>query len=517
MSNFELYLHGTPKGHQIWGSEKNHDYISTFYNHDAVISDKAAIQIDIYMGDSYYTFIHQQNVHDASGRPGSFFAITVSFPKSYCTNVYKLYQIFDAVYRQVCIGTLITQQQNKEVFLVSDFESSHSGNGATVEKIRAIFVKNIAELIEPYMLPLGNVADTFNKEKKQFSLPEVDSPLFFDYFKRQSITVLPNLEPAAIANQTLTKQLSTAVSQKKALESEKLQLQTENAQLQSENQSLSSQLHQSASASDKKYSATINQLKAELKTTAQERDKLKAKIEEAKSSIELIDKPVQKLTRLLAGRFPEMSKNQYADFMASSKDHSQKNQVKARDSRLNSILLGIIICLCVIILGFVAFGSGSTDSKPDTQLRGSSYQGSSYTERDIKETQNKDNVRPTATYTHETTKSPDNSSKEKEKVQDVLSECYIDISSGKIETINKQTYIYPDQSYTLSLMKKGADGRPVMANVDDGEWLVIMDENQPILNEKNTFSVSAEDAGKNLLIKYKTRDGKAKTRSVTVK
>ena len=133
MSTFELYIHGTPNGHQIWGSEKNNDYINTFYNHDSNLTDNAALQIDICLCDSYYTYIHQQDVYDSNERPGSFFAMTVCFQKSYCTNVSKLYQIFEAVYKQVCVGTLITQKQNKEVFLVSDFESSRSGNNATVD------------------------------------------------------------------------------------------------------------------------------------------------------------------------------------------------------------------------------------------------------------------------------------------------------------------------------------------------------------------------------------------------
>lgn len=148
MSNFDLYIHGTPNGHQIWGSEKNHDYISNFYNHDANFPDKVALQIDICMQDSYYTYIRQQNVYDSNERPGSFFAMTVCFTKAYCTNVYKLFQIFEVVYNQVCIGSLITLKQNKEIYLVSDFEASRTGNTLTVDRIRNIFNKNIGDLIE---------------------------------------------------------------------------------------------------------------------------------------------------------------------------------------------------------------------------------------------------------------------------------------------------------------------------------------------------------------------------------
>lgn len=507
MSMFELYIHGTPNGHQIWGSEKNHDYISTFYNHDSNITDKAALQIDICLGDSYYTYIHQQEVYDSNERPGSFFAMTVCFQKSYCTNVSKVYQIFEAVYEQVCVGTLITQKQNKEVFLVSDFESSRSGNNATVDKIRAIFVKNIAELIQPFIMPLVNVPDTFNKTKKQFSLKEVDSPLFFDFFKKQSIVVLPNLEPASVANQIIAKQLNTAIAQKKALETANSQLQTDNAQLSNENKELSRQLHASATSSKKKYSTTINQLKSELRIATQERDELKAKIEDAKSSIELIDKPVQKLTRLLAGRFPENDKKHLEEDLESSQKSYSKNSKGTRIAGLNSILLGIIIALCLVIIYFVAFRASSNqdsgNNNPAVEATDSIFEDYGLTEELI--SNETEEVPPTSDFIAE---------------YDDLDSCRIDVDGVLFYDDQKTAYAKAGQTYTLSMMKKDKEtGRNkfVSANVQNGEWSVIIDPNQAPINTKNSFTVPADGSGKNVLIKYQTVDGKYKTRPLSIK
>lgn len=487
MSTFELYIHGTPNGHQIWGSEKNHDYINTFYNHDSNLTDNAALQIDICLGDSYYTYIHQQDVYDSNERPGSFFAMTVCFQKSYCTNVSKLYQIFEAVYKQVCVGTLITQKQNKEVFLVSDFESSRSGNNATVDKIRAIFVKNIAELIQPFISQMVNVPDTFNKTKKQFSLVEVDSPLFFDLFKKQSIVVLPNLEPASVANQVIAKQLNSAIAQKKALETANLQLQTDNAQLSKENKDLSDRLNASASSSEKKYSSTINQLKYELRIVVQERDELKAKIEDAKSSIELIDKPVQKLTRLLAGRFPESDKEHFDEDMESSQKSYSNNSKKAGNSGLNSILLGIIIALCIAILCCVVFCINLGNNKVVDPT----------TSEQTDTTYLKEDVNPEVKY-------------------DDLAKCYLDLSEGSIKKVDGVTYVAPGQTYSLSV-KKMVGRKSYPANVEEGTWSVIMTEGQPPINDDNTFAVPDTSEGQNLLVKYTTKSGKTRTRTITVK
>ncbi len=65
---------------------------------------------------------------DVEGRPEAFFALTVSFHKSYCTNVYRLFQLFEAVYSQICVGSILQQSENIERFLVADFYGSPFGS-----------------------------------------------------------------------------------------------------------------------------------------------------------------------------------------------------------------------------------------------------------------------------------------------------------------------------------------------------------------------------------------------------
>ncbi len=362
MNKVDIYIHGTPKGHEIWGSEKNEDYIKTFYNHDSAAAEEASMQIDICQGDAYYTYVRRQNVYNSEGRPGAFFAMTVCFAKAYCANVYVLYQIFDAVYKQICVGSLISQKHGKESYMVSDFRSASSNGKMTVEMMQAAFLSKVRELIEPYLQPLGNTGDTFNKVKMRYSLKEVDSPLFFDYFKRQSIIVSPNLEPAQTVNQAIKRQLADVNGQKGNLEIANARLKSENDALANENQSLSNQLRASESLSEKKHSASIDKLKEQLKSTEEElrstrkdRDDLAAKIRAAKSSVEQIDKPVQKLTRLLAGRFPESNKAADGKTESGKQSSSNENSRKVRHEGFGNILLGIIIILCLAILYFVAF------------------------------------------------------------------------------------------------------------------------------------------------------------------
>ncbi len=501
MRTFELYIHGTPNGHQIWGSEKNHDYINTFYNHDTSIADKWALQIDICGGDSYYTYIHQQNVYDSNERPGAFFAITVCFNRSYCTNVYNLHKIFEAVYNQVCIGNIVSQKQNKEIYLVSDFKASMSSNIKTVDKIYAIFDKNIGELIEPYLISLGNIADTFNKTKKQYSLPEVDSPLFFDFFKKQSIIVLPSLEPSIISNQTLVNQLNIVNAQKKALETANSQLQLDKVALTNENKNLSNQLHASSVASEKKYSSSIKQLKADLKAVTQERNDLKAKIEEAKSTVELIDKPIQKLSRLLAGRFPNSDETivEIADEI--SQKSSSKNSNKIWQPRFNRILfLGIAIILCFVILYFVV-------SKTNVKIN------------DAQENM----AEQTTSNSIDSKFSEDNSGRfeslsrksEIEKESDIGYPQYDNWSNCKINIVNGGDTIEKGREYTLNIKKQNFRDN---ANVPQGVWHVEIGHTIINKNGENSFTILDNvTPNTKILIKYIVDDKSVIDRTVTVK
>jgi hypothetical protein len=289
-------------------------------------------------------------VFDSNERPGAFFAMTVCFAKSYCTNVHKLFELFETVYNKVCIGSIIAQKQNKEIYLVSDFKASRTNNGLTVDLIHNIFIKNIGDLIQPNLEPIGGIADTFNKSKRQISLLEVDSPLFVKLFKEQSIVVLPNLEPAATTNQTLLKQLNAVSAQKKNLETVHAQMASDINTLRNENKSITNRFNESISSSERKYSATITQLKDELNGVKQERDMFKAKLEEAKSSIEVIDRPFQKLTRLLAGRFPEQTVPTVPNVHHNPQTNTPQNKGTVRYSRINTILLSFILFFVIAIL-----------------------------------------------------------------------------------------------------------------------------------------------------------------------
>ena len=360
MNTFDTYIHGTPRGHQIWGAEKNHDYINQFYNHDLQIDDKVFIQGDICAGRSFYTYIRRQNLFDVEGRPNAFFAITVSFNRAYCTNVFKLYKLFDAVYNQLCIGPIINQFSDSEKFIVPDFKVAHSGNRLTVEKIQLVLHQKIEELIVPYLTAITS-GDTFNKAKRTFSLLDVDSPAFFDLFQKYSIIISPTIQSSIITYENISNNLKEVMLQRNTLLDTNNKLQLEISSLSQEKKSLSKQLHTSHLSTKKKYEAKIDQLQQDLNAITTERDKLKYKIDEASILFERIDEPIQKLSHVLAERFSEKYQEKVEEPTNSKASVSKKTFYKTWRNWFNSILLIIIfICCCAIL--FTVLKSKNTSS-----------------------------------------------------------------------------------------------------------------------------------------------------------
>ncbi|MDE6826700.1 MAG: apolipoprotein A1/A4/E family protein [Paramuribaculum sp.] len=349
MSSFDLYIHGTPRGHQIWGSENNHDYINKFYNQDKQAHEKAVMYAEICNGDSYYTYIRHQNLYDTEGRPEAFFALTVCFRKSYCSNVYKLYNLLEQVYTKLCLGTIISQKGDKETYIVPDLTLAHTGGNTTVKIIQSAINQNITESISQFVYQL-TCGDTFDRPSRVISLLEVDSPLFVDYFKKYSLIISPTVQTSSKAYETVANNLREVTSQKEALISKNSRLETEVTELTKEKQALSNELQTSISASKKKYQNKIEELTQDLSEITKERDSLKGKLSDASKYSEQINKPVQQLTRLLAGRFPDSCEKNVDISVKEAKKCSQKHNKKLRKEWINSILLLLVLIVSTAVL-----------------------------------------------------------------------------------------------------------------------------------------------------------------------
>lgn len=366
MSNFQLFIHGTPEGHKIWGNPQLPYYFNSFYNKDSKSSLNVFTQIDICEGDAYYTCVHSRNLLDSEGRPGAFFALTISFAKAFCTNLHLLQRLFDALYDQICKKSFLQESGNGEMYRVRDFESAVFQSEQAVGKILSIVDKKIAEELRPYLKPLPSpIDDTFgDKNPKLFNVKEVDSPIFLDACLNHEVIVSPDIPLASSQLRKCSDDLRFALSQNNELEDAKDKLSSKVQSLTNETRQLTEQLEEATTTARSKYEARILELERQLDHAAAERDMLKAKIAEAVSAVDLMDKPFQQLSRLMAGRFPQEydSHPEKGDGEAAS---APKGAGKVGWRRwMNTILLALIFILSCITLFFTI----SSPRRPETDI-----------------------------------------------------------------------------------------------------------------------------------------------------
>lgn len=331
MEQFDLYVHGVPVGHEICGCNEERDYIKRFYNDD-VVEESSLLQIDVVNGKSFYTYLRKKNVRNVDGRTGSYFGLTVSFANRYCTNVQVLYELLDAIHKQICVGCLVKSESGADRFLVKNIAASQYKDRPVVDYIKAVFGNNIKSL---RFDALKGFVNSYSEAK--FNLKEVDSPLFHETLKNKRILVSPEYRMAS--------------GEIEPIRYENEQLKLANAQLKESNNHLSNEVERLKSELSECIQS-LKDLQTQLDECKREKEELESNIKDAINAMCLIDEPFKKLTRLLAGRFQkEVEKDDKKPSEISSAN--KKKHTKALWLPVNSIiLLFIFTCLCYVVILF---------------------------------------------------------------------------------------------------------------------------------------------------------------------
>lgn len=483
MTQFNLYVHGVPIGHEICGCDEELDYIKGFYSHEDKVKEASILQIDIVGGKSFYTYLRKKNVRNAEGRPGSYFGMTVSFPNMYCANVQMLYAIFDAIYKQVCVGCLIKAEDGGERFLVKEIASCRYGNNLIVDCIKSNFKNNLDSLRFETLAGFEN-----SRGEARFSLEEVDSPLFCDTLKKKRIIVSPDYVAASTAYNSLQKELQPAKDECARLTRENSRLTEEKNSLAAEVTRLEKQLaHATASASEE-YKRKLAELKAQLDKCEKEKADLSKKIEEATSAVELMDEPFKKLARLLAGRFQEDDKK-----TGKKNDKNPTWHWKGHWKTLWLPMGSLVLLLFAVCLCGITYRAVSQLSETVEVMR----KGMSTT--DVEPQQDSSQVaesEESADGTGLTTSDP---------IYDDFGNCVIDVSPSPRLGLQKGT------AYTLSVKTKDYSRA---ANVPSGTW----EATEGVTINGSTLQVNNETtSATNVLIFYTVNNKHELTRPLTIK
>lgn len=490
MTQFNLYIHGVPVGHEIYPRDEAEDYIRIFYNHDTEVKESSFMQIDIINGKSFYTYLHKKNVSNSLGRPGSYFGITICFPKVYCTNVQMLYDILDTIYQKICIGCLIKQEQGSEQFLVKEIERTQYKGSPVFNYINAAFKQNIETCLSNNFEELKGFTNQIGEVK--FSLKEVDSPLFRETLKNRRVLVSPEYGTISVAYNNLIKEVEPLKVEHLQFKQDNTILKDKNKNLTDEVTRLEKELANAESNIEKKYKDKLKEAQSRCDEVEKENKELEKKIKEVANTVDLIDEPFKKLARLLAGRFQEESKGRNHKTIETHSHERKEYPIKAWLSWVNLILL-----LCILaLLGYGVY-TFSELHKPFTVEAIPEQETTRYEDNDTKTTSDADST------------SNGNSNTKSAQGSETSQLTYDDLSSCKINITgySGNGNLKKGKKYTLSIVKETGEE----ANVPDGIWhattnpenLSSIESLPGIKIEGNTFTV--EESVKeetNVLISY---------------
>ena len=339
----DLYVHGVPVGHSVWGPGTHRNYIDRFYGVDANIStpQNCYMQIDIAGGDAYYTSVRRGNVFGATSdgkpRPGSFFALTLRFEESYCTNVSLLYKFFETIYNRYCIGTFLKKDGENFHYQVSAFDQAKSGGSSTVDMLQNLFDQNISQTFNPYIVKFAKAPqDTVAKTRYDFSIFDVDSPFFFGKFNEHKL-IIANYVSIADSFEKVVRERNTLSAEKASLIEQNTQLDSNIAALKDNVSNLTSQVESTKSSLEKKFEDASKKQKEELKRLKQLTADQQDEIDSYKKQFERVKKSLSSLCEL----------NNSLDIKGTC--ISTKSQ-KDNRTQINTLILFTLLILSVITL-----------------------------------------------------------------------------------------------------------------------------------------------------------------------
>lgn len=239
-----IYIHGRPQGQDIWSpasASEDKFYIKPFLDSRIGEDVEAAMQVDVWQGNSYYSYIHRKNVYESVPRePNAYFAITICFEQNLCTQVSRLYSLLEGTYNQLCISNLVKKENDHEQFIVSQFKEKET----ILNQITTIVKQNIDKYIADGLIPLEKKSDTTQSKIKAYSTWDIDSPQFLSECETNRIFISPSVPIKDKLPIELRQQISLIESQRAELEKERNLWQSKAEHEQQENELLNARKKQ---------------------------------------------------------------------------------------------------------------------------------------------------------------------------------------------------------------------------------------------------------------------------------
>ena len=193
MMNSKIYIHGRPKGQDVWpstdGNLTDSQYLSSFLDSKFGSDVKSLMIIDVLDNSSYYTYVHRHNVYEYErSRKSAYFAITICLRGLMSVDVYRIYDLLNLVYEQKCLNFILEERQDGEVFLV---ESLDKVEKSLENNIVSIINRNLEKVLSSSFVSLPSSYSTKSSDVRTYALTDVNSPSFFSDFRNHKLLISP--------------------------------------------------------------------------------------------------------------------------------------------------------------------------------------------------------------------------------------------------------------------------------------------------------------------------------------
>lgn len=174
-----FYIHGTPKGQNVWGAEEDRNYIKSCYTGTSEEKVRFIIEVSLQKNHTYFSYLRCKDFLSADKRPGAYFGMTLNIDGLYyCKDTANLYKLFDQIYTNyIANGTIVARQQDKEAYLVSAFVEKAS----KLEEAQKVLVKTFMDSF----VETGDIRKIESKDVAKepsapqlYNLSDVDSQAF---------------------------------------------------------------------------------------------------------------------------------------------------------------------------------------------------------------------------------------------------------------------------------------------------------------------------------------------------
>jgi len=365
---FELFLHGTPKGQDLWGKEEDRNYFTGFYNGS---QDEQQFLIETRPSNKkcYYHYLVYKNMADSDGRSGAYFGLSIRLDV-YCKNYANIYRILDYLYNSFVLSKILNVDGNRLRYAVYSFKEADDVAKVMEQTAIQLFQKGFKkEDFQPasdFPTPAGNTVKAnlyeCTQENVLAALKKYGKVAMSPFYPTRKEQTLEQQHQAQL--QDMQKRCTVQIqSEREKADSEKAELRNQVAaekknveRIQADVQNQIAQATQDLQAKSQQLQQSLTQRESEAQKLNAEIARLKKRVDESQHSetvsklVATIKDPINKLSQTMGHMFPDSDAPAASAMSRPSKSKSKQQETTPIGKNVPLINFFLLVCVILLLL-----------------------------------------------------------------------------------------------------------------------------------------------------------------------